>query len=554
MMDIGRNAHSIECLHETIDLLWYYKVDSLHLHLTDDQRFAFPSKAFPKLTTQRGSIAWDEFADLEAQARLLGVYIIPELDVPGHSTILRREYPDIFGKSPSDLAQSAKSIKGLKTLLTEMIELFPSSPYIHIGGDEAYGVPDDTQRSLINDLNAFLKTKNKTTLVWEGPPQGKGASRVDPEVIHINWRTINYPADKMVDAGHPVVNAAWDPLYIVDHYPRNNFTMASPERIYSRMKLERFAHFNPDIPTFSRPVMVPPTKRLIGFCMPWWEGREENFFSMIEPRIAAFAEVAWDPGRERNYDAFAQRVATTEAFRQRLFHPVRITAEPVRLEREGVFDDRTNIRFQSDTAGTIRYTVDGSLPTVAANVSSGELTLDKSTQLRAALFQDGKKIGFDTRRKFTKVTPEENLALGKPVKTNVSSGPVFSVDRLTDGGTGNLDYFVGYPAKPNPIELTIDLEATYPVNRVVVHAFHNGRAWESYRVQVSRDGSRFETVADRSKKPTEFLPKVVHDFDSRDARYVRILTKGCQDNVFSAFSRKSKSSRPRWNRQRQPTG
>ncbi|MEM9703353.1 MAG: glycoside hydrolase family 20 zincin-like fold domain-containing protein, partial [Planctomycetota bacterium] len=49
MIDLGRNPHSLDLLKKTVDLLWFYRVDSLHLHLTDDQRFAFPSTAFPKL-------------------------------------------------------------------------------------------------------------------------------------------------------------------------------------------------------------------------------------------------------------------------------------------------------------------------------------------------------------------------------------------------------------------------------------------------------------------------------------------------------------------------
>ncbi len=141
MVDLGRNPHSLESLKETIDLLWFYKVDSMQLHLTDDQRFAFPSKAYPKLVTENGKITWEQFAELDRYARVRGVAIIPELEVPGHSGILRRVYPEVFGKSPTDLASSETARKGIKVLLDEMTELFSSSPYIHIGGDEAYGVP-----------------------------------------------------------------------------------------------------------------------------------------------------------------------------------------------------------------------------------------------------------------------------------------------------------------------------------------------------------------------------------------------------------------------------
>jgi len=258
MMDVGRNPHSIECLKETIDLLWYYKLDSLHLHLTDDQRFAFPSRAFPKLQSTANRISWEEYAGLERYAQARGIFIVPELDVPGHSTILRRAYPEVFGKNSTELAQSTASRKAIKVLLDEMVELFPSSPYVHVGGDEAGGVAEDLQRDLINDLHAHLKSKGKKTVVWEGTRVGTGGNKVNEEVIHINWRTINFPANQMLKAGYPVVNASWDPMYIVDHYPRNNFTMASPEYIFSHMNLYRFAHFKPGIRTFAKPNVVDP--------------------------------------------------------------------------------------------------------------------------------------------------------------------------------------------------------------------------------------------------------------------------------------------------------
>ncbi|MEM9412986.1 MAG: family 20 glycosylhydrolase, partial [Planctomycetota bacterium] len=271
MIDMGRNPHSVELLKETIDLLWFYKVDSVQLHLTDDQRFAFPSTAFPELWD--GKITLEQFKELEAYAVARGVTIIPELEVPGHSGLLRSRYPEVFGKTATELATSDVALKGIKTLLDEMMDVFSSSPFIHVGGDEAFGVPEEAQRDLINALHAYLKSKGRQTLVWEGPRPGEGDNRVNKDVIHLNWRTINYPANRMLEDGYRVINAAWDPLYLVDHYPRTNFTMTSPQHIYETLKLTRFKHVNPGISTFAKPIEVQPTKQLIGFCMPWWEGR-----------------------------------------------------------------------------------------------------------------------------------------------------------------------------------------------------------------------------------------------------------------------------------------
>ena len=171
LIDMGRNPQSLDLLKETLDLFWFYKIDSIQLHLTDDQRFAFPSTAFPKLWD--GKITLEQFKELEAYATIRGITIIPELEVPGHSGILRRQYPDVFGATPTELAQNETALQAIKTLLDEMMDVFASTPYIHVGGDEAYGVPQELQRDLINKLHSYLKSKGRQTIVWEGPHPGK---------------------------------------------------------------------------------------------------------------------------------------------------------------------------------------------------------------------------------------------------------------------------------------------------------------------------------------------------------------------------------------------
>ena len=522
---------------ETIDLLWFYKLDSMHLHLTDDQRFAFPSKAFPRLATVRDRISWEEFQGLERYAQVRGIAIIPELEVPGHSSLLCRTYPEVFGKTSTDVAKLQSSRDAVKVLLDEMCELFSSSPYIHIGGDEAYGVPVELQRDLINDLHAHLKKKGKQTVVWEGPGLGTGDNKVHEEVIHLNWRTVNFPADKMLTAGYPVVNAAWDPLYIVDHYPRNNFTMASPQYIYEHLDLCRFKHFNPGFPTYHNPVMVEPHDRLLGFCIPWWEGREINYFPLIVPRVIPMATIAWNAEQEDSFEGFTVRTVACEKTRQRCFYPSSISASPLVLETEGVFHDQTTVTLATSTDGELRYTLDGQQPTADSPLYEQPFPLDRTATVRSALFSNDQQVGHGSRRTLVHVEPVKNLALGKPVSTSVPAGPIFSAARLTDGGTGNLDYFLGYLAQPQPIHITIDLEDMLAFDRIVVHQYFNNRSYESYEIQVSRDGKTFQQVAARLDKPAQVTASVVHDFPEATARYVRIVTHGHIGQVFDSFSR-----------------
>jgi hexosaminidase len=547
MVDIGRHPIGIETLKETIDLLWYYKMDSLHLHLTDDQHFSFPSKAFPKLVTERGKISWEQFSELDEYARLRGIHLIPELEVPGHSTILRREYPEVFGKTPTELAQSPVAREGMKKLIDELIELFPSSPYIHIGGDEAYGVPEELQRELINDLNRYLKKRGKSTLVWEGPRLGEGDNKVDEDVVHINWRTINFPAPEMLKAGYKVVNAAWDPLYLVDHYPRNNFTMASPAHIYQRLELQRFGHFNPGMPTFAKPHLAESRDNIIGYCMPWWEGREQNYLPMVVPHVIPLAAVAWSEPSVRDVDEFHRRSQSSEAKRRELFYPIHIDATDLVVPSAGVFHRQTEVSLKWtwpdwEPHWSIHYTLDGSRPTKKSAQYQKPFGLKKSAVVRAEAFREGYEWqGYEwehgSRRTFVKVDPVDNLALGKPVTTSVAAGPVYCAELITDGGAGNLDYFLGYPAMPEPIAITIDLEQAQSVGKVVMNTYQSHQSYESYQLQVSADGSQWDTVADRREKPGQPASAMVHEFPAQQVRYIRVLSSGHKGQVFDSFSR-----------------
>jgi hexosaminidase len=153
------------------------------------------------------------------------------------------------------------------------------------------------------------------------------------------------------------------------------------------------------------------------------------------------------------------------------------------------------------------------------------------------LFKEGEQVGHGTRRNFTRVEPIRNLALGKPVISSVSSGSPFSVERVTDGGVENLGFYLGYPAGPNPVEITIDLESSQSISRVFVVAYTIGNSFEKYSVEVSEDGTTFEEVASRLKRPEEASGTVEHEFSPRNVRYVRIKSFGNKGYVFDSFSK-----------------
>ena len=151
MHDVGRSFISFDELKKEIDLLSRFKVNVFHWHLTDNQGFRFESKVYPQLnqaanmTRFAGSYYTQaQCTELEAYAAERGVIIIPEIDMPGHSTA----FTNAMGYTMS----SDQGKVALKALLSELATAFPLAPYIHMGADEA-----GTTAAFVNEMSQYIK-------------------------------------------------------------------------------------------------------------------------------------------------------------------------------------------------------------------------------------------------------------------------------------------------------------------------------------------------------------------------------------------------------------
>ena len=155
LLDPARHFLSIPLLKRQIDLMAAVKLNVLHLHLTDDQGWRFESKRFPKLQQlggQDGYYTQDELKELVQYAKARAVRIVPEIDLPGHTTALGLAYPELMAApAPSQIEQhwgvhkavldpsNEQVYRFLHQLLEELTSIFPDQ-YLHIGGDEV--LPD----------------------------------------------------------------------------------------------------------------------------------------------------------------------------------------------------------------------------------------------------------------------------------------------------------------------------------------------------------------------------------------------------------------------------
>lgn len=225
MLDIAREDHSMEVLRDVIDLCRFYKIRYFRLHFSDDQACLFPFAAFPQVTYGGRTWKLEEIKDLVRYADERGVTLVPELETPGHSTFLCNRLPEVFGKGPGMDVTLPKVYETLDVMVKEISAVFKSSPYFHIGCDEAtVGTKDQKflqDNNLKNEgelfawhvdkMNAIVKKYGKRTMAWE-------CNSNDKDVISTVWNiTSKYGEDKhgetdnTLKGGRPVVQVTWRP-------------------------------------------------------------------------------------------------------------------------------------------------------------------------------------------------------------------------------------------------------------------------------------------------------------------------------------------------------
>ncbi len=314
MIDLARKWHPFPTLLEYVDLCWFYKIRYLHLHFVDDQSYTLPSKQFPKLPTQGRSYTFDEIKELNSYAESRGVELIPEIEVPGHAKATVLAYPELFGHTGDALDPACgrlicvgkKSIMDTLSCMTdEVISMFPHSEYFHIGGDEApiraWDTCDDCKAYMqeqsvsgvyalytdfIKKMTDLVLAKGKTPIVWEGFPK-EGAEKLSRDIIVSVFESRYHISPELLDEGFKMVNASWQPLYIV---PTRHWT---PEEIYE-WNVFRWQNWWSESKAYENPIELSPNKNVLGGELCAWECTYEQEIGVVRENLAALAERTWN--------------------------------------------------------------------------------------------------------------------------------------------------------------------------------------------------------------------------------------------------------------------
>jgi len=324
LIDVGRHFIPADVLKRNLDGMEAVKMNVLHLHLSDNQGFRVESRKFPKLQEQ-GSEGFfytqEELRDLIGYARDRGIRILPEFDMPGHSTSFFVGYPEIAsGPGPYPLDRKwgvldpamnpteEKTYKFLDDFIGEMAKLFPDQ-YFHIGGDEVNGKEWDANPKIQEYKKAHNLKSNEELQAYFSQRVQKIVTKHGKTAV--GWDEIFVPGV---------------PKDIMIHSWRGPQSLAAAAQLgyhgilsngyYLDLGWTAARHYAVDPLGGAAAALTDEQKKLIfgGESAMWSEYvGAENIDSRIWPRNAAIAERLWSPQSVRDTGSMYARLDVESA-------------------------------------------------------------------------------------------------------------------------------------------------------------------------------------------------------------------------------------------------
>ena len=483
--DVSRHFFDKEEVKKLMNVMSYYKLNTLHLHLTDAGGWRLQIDKYPKLTqegafrTQSDWREWwdngkdrqylkegtegayggyytkDDIRDMLAYAAEKHITIIPEIEFPAHSDEVFVAYPELCcaGKSHTSgdfCIGNPKTFEFMENVLTEVIELFPSE-YIHIGGDEAgkntwktcpkcqalmkkekLANVDELQSYMIRKAEEFLNSKGRRLIGWDEILEGGLA----PEATVMSWRG-EAAGFKSARMGHDVIMTPGSYMYF-DFYqadPRHQ-----PVAIGGYTPIRKVYNYNP-IPQDS--LTAEEAKHFLGVQANTWTEyipTPEHLEYMMFPRALAVAEIGWTPQEKRDWQDFKPRVNAHIPVLQRMgLNPFPLSNE---LEFDMVVDTiQKEIRVTMDAEkypAEIHYTTDGSTPTASSPIYQEPIVVKDSAKIVAGIFVNGQ-----LQDRVSEQRVDYHKGIGKSIRFNSRLYPGYmagGINAIINGYRGGLTY------------------------------------------------------------------------------------------------------------------
>lgn len=586
MLDVSRHFSDVEMVKRTIDMLALHQLNIFHWHLTDDQGWRIEIKSHPELTEvgawrddtvvgrylggtdyptdgkrHGGFYTQEQIREIVAYAKERYIEIIPEIDLPGHTSAVLAAYPQLgcedkeykvanrWGVIRDVLcAGNPASLDLFKDIMDEVCELFPGK-YIHLGGDECvkdrwkacpkcqkkirelglkdgsrYSKEDYLQSWFMGEVASYVQSKGKRVIGWDEILEGVP---MDDSVI-MSWRGTEggITAARM---GHDVVMTPTSDMYFdqsqtlasqLEEIPVGGFINVM--KVYSYEPLP--ASLTPE-----------QQKHILG-CQAnvWCEYMPEERIRQYQilPRLAALSEVQWTMPERKNYKDFLKRLPKMLSIYDHYGYNYAKHIFDVACSYS-VNVEKGSLEVSLSTLGNdpIYYTLDGTLPQTkkAMLYDDTPIVISSPSELKVSVLRNGK---------FTKEETLFNLDCNKATFKKVNISTTLNImqahlphEILTDGIVGSLrcdDY--RWMSCTGRMSLILDLGKSESFSRIGWVALNsqseNILVPQNVKIQISEDGKQYCTILDIEKnheiKAEQSVERISEEVGAQTARYIKM--------------------------------
>ncbi|MFT3904550.1 MAG: family 20 glycosylhydrolase [Niabella sp.] len=584
-LDVCRHFFSPEMVKEYIDLIAFYKLNTFHWHLTDDQAWRIEIKKYPRLTfygawrADRWNKTWSEsdvqqpgetasyggfytqeqVREIVAYAADRGVTIVPEIEMPGHAQAAVAAYPQLScrqqpnpvltgGVYPRDVqtsfcAGNDSVFTFLQDVLTEVMQLFPSK-YIHVGGDELDKTfwkecPKCQQRKKVEELKneeelqsyfmkrieKFLVANHRRMIGWDEILEGGLA----PEATVMSWRG-EAGGIAAAKQKHDVVMTPATPLYF-DYYQAG--ASGEPQAFGGFNTAKLVYEYNP-VPV---ELTAEEGKYILGAQANIWTEfikTRSHLEYMVLPRMAALSEMLWLPKEKKDWDDFSKRLKVHFRMYDMLglnYSKGNYTVAIKPLLQDG----RLFVSLSNEVANTsIYYTTDGSMPTLSSHLYKEPFPVTSSIVVKAVSVENATVMNNEPAMQ----TFSMHKAIGgkvsyvhEPNKSYLADGPNTLVDGIRGTFTVNK-FWHGFNG--DDLIATIDLGTSKEIEKITLGCLQKLRDWiflpTNVQFEVSQNGKDFVKVgAVVNDIPVSYANPLMKDFTvsfaKQSARFVRVTAK-----------------------------
>lgn len=572
-LDVSRHFFPKEFIKKYIDYLVRYKMNVFHWHLTDDQGWRIEIKKYPKLTEigawRKGSMighyreqkfddkpyggfyTQEEIKEIVAYATERHITVVPEIEMPGHAVAALASYPQYsctggpfevalkWGVLDDVFCPKEETFEFLENILSEVLTLFPSE-YIHIGGDECpktrwkkcancqsvikrEGLKDEheLQSYFIRRIEKFVNSRGRKIMGWDEILEGGLA----PNAAVMSWRGTKGGIEA-AKQNHFVVMTPGSHCYF-DHYqgePKNE-----PLAIGGFTTVEKVYGFNPTPTTLNKN----EANYILGAQGNVWTEYMEDANKveyMIFPRMLALSEVLWGTSNTEKYKDFQDRmIQHFQYFEENKINYSKAIFELTSKISQSEIDK--NILFSiksSKNQEGIRFTSDGSNPSLNSNSYQNPIAITKSQMIKAAYFENGEQKSATIEQSFfiNKATGKKISLQNQPSESYAANGAF----TLVDGVIGDRQKFgrdwLGFSGKD--MVAIIDLGKVEVINKVSISSLANEGSWiyfpKNIEFLLSDDGVNFKSL--KSVSAQEIIEKrgeITIEVNSKKAKFIKVI-------------------------------